>query len=79
MSLSYAEAARQAVDDSSELFNDTKADVILRSSDGIDFRMFKVLLSFASPFFEGMFDLPQPTNPSNLDDTKDGLPLIHLP
>ncbi|TFK71446.1 hypothetical protein BDN72DRAFT_837686 [Pluteus cervinus] len=59
-------------------FNDSKADVILRSSDGIDFRMHKSLLSFASTFFEGMFDLPQPASGSG-DEVVDGLPVVRLP
>ncbi|KAJ7463940.1 hypothetical protein FB451DRAFT_452500 [Mycena latifolia] len=42
-------------------FNDPGADVILRSSDMIDFRVHRLVLSLASPFFEQMFSLPQPT------------------
>jgi len=45
-------------------FDAPDADVILRSSDGKDFRVHKVILNLASPVFQGMFDLPQPTNPS---------------
>ncbi|KAJ7678647.1 hypothetical protein B0H17DRAFT_944343 [Mycena rosella] len=41
-------------------FDDISADVILRSSDGIDFRVYRVVLSLASPFFKQMFSLPQP-------------------
>lgn len=41
------------------LFNDPKVEVILRSSDNVDFRTFKVLLSLASPAFEDMSNLPQ--------------------
>ena len=37
------------------------ADIILRSSDGKEFRVHKVILSLASPVFQGMLDLPQPT------------------
>ncbi|KAG7094135.1 hypothetical protein E1B28_007747 [Marasmius oreades] len=48
----------------SPLFNDAKADVILRTV-GVDFRMYKSLLSLASPFFDGMFTLPQPTSKSS--------------
>ncbi|KAJ6573431.1 hypothetical protein DFH09DRAFT_981730 [Mycena vulgaris] len=40
-------------------FDDTEADVILRTSDEVDFRVFKVILSLASPFFKSMFSLPQ--------------------
>ncbi|KAG0695911.1 hypothetical protein DFH29DRAFT_1083189 [Suillus ampliporus] len=56
-------------------FDHPKADIILRSSDGVDFRVFKLFLTLASPFFETMFELPQPTVGTN-DDTKDGLPVI---
>ncbi|KAF8967751.1 hypothetical protein BDZ97DRAFT_1755837 [Flammula alnicola] len=39
-------------------FNDPKADFILRSSDGISFYVYRLLLSLVSPIFEGMFTLP---------------------
>ena len=41
-------------------FNDPKADVILRSSDNVDFRTFKSMLRFASTVFDDMFGWPQP-------------------
>lgn len=43
-------------------FDDLSADVVLRSSDGIDFRVHRIVLSLASPFFKEMFTLPQPTS-----------------
>ncbi|KAI0744118.1 hypothetical protein C8Q80DRAFT_880048 [Daedaleopsis nitida] len=39
-------------------FDDADADVIFRSSDGVDFRLYKVVLAKASPVFQGMFTLP---------------------
>ncbi|KAA1477000.1 hypothetical protein DENSPDRAFT_854056 [Dentipellis sp. KUC8613] len=48
------------------------ADVVLRSSDAVDFYAHKVILSLASPFFEEMFQLPQPA-----DNTS--LPIIEVP
>ncbi|KAI5987108.1 hypothetical protein EDD15DRAFT_1509838 [Pisolithus albus] len=58
-------------------FDHVKADVILRSSDGVDFRVFRLFLSLASPFFETLFDLPQPSEEANADmEIKDGLPVI---
>ncbi|KAJ7208271.1 hypothetical protein GGX14DRAFT_365547 [Mycena pura] len=36
------------------------ADAILRSSDGVDFYVHRVILSLVSPVFETMFGLPQP-------------------
>ncbi|KAJ7076994.1 hypothetical protein B0H15DRAFT_862767 [Mycena belliarum] len=41
-------------------FDDPNADVILRSSDGVDFRAHRLVLSLASPIFKQMFQLPQP-------------------
>ncbi|KAJ7627124.1 hypothetical protein FB45DRAFT_58168 [Roridomyces roridus] len=41
-------------------FDNPDADVVLRSSDGIDFRTHRVVLSLASGFFKQMFSLPQP-------------------
>ncbi|KAI6116802.1 hypothetical protein EDD16DRAFT_1045050 [Pisolithus croceorrhizus] len=60
-------------------FNHAKADVILRSSDNVDFRVFRLFLSLSSSFFETLFDLPQPSE-ENLTDTemKDGLPVIPI-
>jgi len=42
-------------------FDDVSADVILRTSDNIDFFVYKLILSIASPFFKSMFSLPQST------------------
>ncbi|KAI0794421.1 hypothetical protein C8Q74DRAFT_1326886 [Fomes fomentarius] len=41
-------------------FDQDSADVILRSSDGVHFRVHSVILAQASPFFRTMFTLPQP-------------------
>ena len=50
-------------------FNDPRADVILQSSDGVHFRVFKIMLSFASPVFSDMFSIPQPSSKKvDLDD-----------
>ncbi|KAI6006649.1 hypothetical protein F5J12DRAFT_927500 [Pisolithus orientalis] len=58
-------------------FDHVKADVILRSSDDVDFRVFKLFLSLASPFSETLFDLPQPSEEMSTDaEFKDGLPII---
>ncbi|KZP05265.1 hypothetical protein FIBSPDRAFT_680381, partial [Athelia psychrophila] len=60
-------------------FDDHKADVILRSSNNVDFRCYKVLLSFASTFFDGMFSLPQPNGAdSDGDAMKDGLHVVPM-
>ncbi|KAF9240599.1 hypothetical protein BU15DRAFT_73830 [Melanogaster broomeanus] len=47
-----------------EPFDNIDADVILRSSDNVDFRVFKIILSLTSPVFKDMFTLPQPDNQS---------------
>ena len=44
-------------------FNAPDADTILRSSDGKEFRVHRVILSLASTVFQGMFCLPQSTDP----------------
>ena len=60
-------------------FDHAKADIILRSSDKSDFRVFKLFLSLASPFFETLFELPQPTQASEDQEIKDGLAVIYMP
>lgn len=58
-------------------FNRSHADVILRTSDNVDFRFYKLLLTLASPFFANMFALPQPCSLDEAaDETKYGLPII---
>ncbi|KAL4062561.1 hypothetical protein J3A83DRAFT_4381731 [Scleroderma citrinum] len=58
-------------------FDHPKADVILRSSDNVDFHIFKLFLSLASPFFEALFDIPQPSEEKLGDmEMKNGLPII---
>ncbi|EIM86434.1 uncharacterized protein STEHIDRAFT_156748 [Stereum hirsutum FP-91666 SS1] len=42
------------------LFEDPSADVILRTSDGVDLRVYKLILSLSSPVFQTMLTLPQP-------------------
>jgi hypothetical protein len=53
-------------------------DVILRSSDNIEFRAHMSTLSQASQFFQGMFDIPTPVGISPEDGQffKDGLPIV---
>ena len=43
-------------------FNETSADVILRTSDAVDFHVHTLVLSLASTFFESMFSIPQPAS-----------------
>jgi len=58
-------------------FDHPKADVVLRTSDNVDFRIFKLFLSLASPFFESLFELPQPSKERTENwEMKDGLAVI---
>ena len=57
-------------------FDHPKADIILRSSDNIDFRVFKLFLSLASPFFETLFEIPQPAEADEEQEIKDGLSVV---
>ena len=59
-------------------FDHAKADIILRSSDHVDFRVFKLFLSLASPFFETLFDIPQPTEDVGDQEVKDGLAVVRV-
>lgn len=63
-------------------FDHPQGDLILRSSDKppVDFRVFKLLLSLASPFFSVLLSLPQPQSPllSPGRTTEDGLSVIEM-
>lgn len=59
-------------------FDHPRADIILRSSDGTDFRMHKAMLAWASPVFDGMLSLPAPADGASADEQKDGLPVVQL-
>ncbi|KAH9975848.1 hypothetical protein BGW80DRAFT_66589 [Lactifluus volemus] len=67
-----AEGGQNALPDAP--FNDTRADCILRSSDGVDFRTFKIILSLASPIFADMLNNPGPQSVSEQD--YDGLQVV---
>lgn len=45
-------------------FDDPRADLILQSSDQVHFRVFKIVLSLASPIFADMFSIPSPPSPN---------------
>ena len=57
-------------------FDHPKADIILRSSNNIHFRVFKLFLSLASPFFKTLFEIPQPAEANKGQEVKDGLVVI---
>ena len=50
------------------------ADIIIQSCDSINFRVYKLVLSMSSPFFDDMFSLPQPSD----QEVIDGLPVVRL-
>ena len=69
----------QAITDASAPFDRADADLILRTSDNVNFRVIKVLLAMGSPFFEDMFSLPQSASDTAADDgseMKDGLSVV---
>ncbi len=50
------------------------ADIILRSSDQVTFRVHKSLLVLSSPFFKDLLSLPQPPD----GELVDGIPIVQL-
>lgn len=54
-------------------FDHPSADVVIRSSDGADFRVLKIDLSRLSPVFDTMFNLPQA-----LTDIKEARPVVSV-
>ena len=50
------------------------ANLVLRSSDLVDFRVHKSVLALVSPFFEDLLSLPQPSD----GEIVDGLPVIRM-
>jgi len=60
-------------------FDDTDADIILRTSDQVDFMVYKVILSKASPVFKTMFSesLPQPATDTRRTP-QDSRPIVVL-
>jgi hypothetical protein len=50
------------------------ANIIIRSSDLVDFRIHKSVLAMTSPFFKDLLSLPQPSD----SETVDGLPVVQL-
>ncbi|KAH0840357.1 hypothetical protein J3R83DRAFT_1379 [Lanmaoa asiatica] len=54
-------------------FDDVDADIILHTSDHVDFRLFQRILALSSSFFQGMFALPQHSNPSACANSGRGL------
>ncbi|THH08866.1 hypothetical protein EW145_g2425 [Phellinidium pouzarii] len=54
-------------------------DIILRTSDAVDFRVMKVILSLSSPIFKYMFSLPQPSyEEGDLSSSSSGIPIVTI-
>ncbi len=51
------------------------ANFLIRSSDLAIFRVHKLVLAMASPFFKDLLSLPQPSDSESVD----GLPVVQLP
>jgi hypothetical protein len=61
-------------------FDESDSDLVLQSSSGVSFFVFKNILRMASPFFRSMFSLPQSKDTSGLspDSLFDGIPCISM-
>ena len=57
-------------------FNQSSADVTLRTADCVDFYVYRPILSQASPVFADMFALPQPSSVSR--DAMADRPIVHV-
>ena len=57
-----------------ETFNVSDANLIIRSSDLVDFRVHKSVLAMVSPFFQRLLSLPQHSESESVD----GLPVVRL-
>ncbi|KIM90330.1 hypothetical protein PILCRDRAFT_812066 [Piloderma croceum F 1598] len=66
------------ITDAKTPFDNPDAELIIRSSDNVDFRVFKSFLSVVSSVFKDMFALPQ--GPAGITDQemRDGLPVIQI-
>jgi hypothetical protein len=60
---------------SPETFDLPDANIIIRSSDLVDFRVHKSVLALASPFFRDLLSPPQPSDSESVD----GLPVVEVP
>ncbi|TFY74808.1 hypothetical protein EWM64_g9204, partial [Hericium alpestre] len=68
------EPSATAIQVASSPFDIADADIILRSSDRIDFHLYKTILTTASPILSDLLSLPAPKSGS--DDEKNGVPIV---
>jgi len=60
-------------------YNDPDADIIVRSSDGVIYRLYKVILAKASPIMKDTFTLPLPNHSARGKGSPiDGLPVMNI-
>ncbi|KAI0071785.1 hypothetical protein K474DRAFT_1679170 [Panus rudis PR-1116 ss-1] len=80
MSISEDEVVEGAMNDAPlHPFTDEDADLIVKTSDNVYFRVYKVILGKVSPFFKQMFGLPQsPPSQDAEGEIVDGIPVISL-
>jgi hypothetical protein len=73
-------AQSPAIRNASSPFDSPDADVILRSADKVEFRVFKMFIAFASPIFKDIFALPRASKGKSAggDEMKDHLPIIQM-
>ncbi|KAI0046377.1 hypothetical protein FA95DRAFT_1679821 [Auriscalpium vulgare] len=64
--------------DAASPFDDARADIVLRSSDEVYFRVSKFILAIASPIFADMFSLSQHLEAEAVDEAYDGLPVVPM-
>jgi hypothetical protein len=57
-----------------DTFNVPDANLIIQTSDLVNFRVHKSVLAMVSPVFNDMFSIPQPSNGESVD----GLPVVQL-
>jgi hypothetical protein len=58
----------------SKNFDLPDGNLVLRSSDLVDFRVHKAVLAMASPFFKDLISLPQPSDTESVN----GIPVVRL-
>ncbi|KZT69331.1 hypothetical protein DAEQUDRAFT_638110, partial [Daedalea quercina L-15889] len=58
----------------SSLFDNPQADLILRSCDGVDFRVFRSILAVSSDVFADMFETGQSRN----EELRNGCPVVYV-
>jgi hypothetical protein len=59
-------------------FDNAKADLVLQSSDEVHFRVYKNILSLASPVFTDMFSLPSPPSQKPHNDKHNEIQMVTL-